>query len=143
MSERRRAGGMGILIVSHLLAERERSDRVYELREGRASLSVIAVAFTREHLRAPLTLALLIAIPAIFVWASASVLGDFARALGGALAGDAASALARAGRRRSSPARWGSSRPPRRTPPTVVSRSPASARPGSRVHGSARRSRSP
>jgi hypothetical protein len=54
---------------------------------------VIAAAFTREHLRAPLTLALLIAIPAIFVWASASVLGDFARALGGSLAGDAASAL--------------------------------------------------
>ena len=52
-----------------------------------------AAAFTREHLRAPLTLALLIAIPAAFVWAAASVLGDFARALGGELAGDAASAL--------------------------------------------------
>jgi ABC-type multidrug transport system ATPase subunit len=36
MSERRRDNGMGILIVSHLLAERERLDRVYELREGRA-----------------------------------------------------------------------------------------------------------
>jgi ABC-type multidrug transport system ATPase subunit len=35
MSERRRNGGMGILIVSHLLAERERLDRMYELREGR------------------------------------------------------------------------------------------------------------
>lgn len=35
MSERRRDGGMGILIVSHLLAERERLDRLYELREGR------------------------------------------------------------------------------------------------------------
>ena len=52
-----------------------------------------ALAFTREHLRTPLTLAMLIAIPATFVWASADVLGDFARALGGDLAGDAAAAL--------------------------------------------------
>jgi ABC-2 type transport system ATP-binding protein len=36
MSERRRDAGMGILIVSHLLAERERLDRVYELRNGQA-----------------------------------------------------------------------------------------------------------
>jgi ABC-2 type transport system ATP-binding protein len=35
MSGRRRDAGMGILIVSHLLAERERLDRMYELREGR------------------------------------------------------------------------------------------------------------
>ncbi len=35
MSEQRRATGMGVLIVSHLIAERERLDRVYELREGR------------------------------------------------------------------------------------------------------------
>jgi ABC-type multidrug transport system ATPase subunit len=35
MAERRRADGMGILIVSHLLAERERLTRIYELREGR------------------------------------------------------------------------------------------------------------
>ncbi|MDQ2896122.1 MAG: ABC transporter ATP-binding protein [Actinomycetota bacterium] len=34
MSERRRDQGMGIMIVSHLLAERERLDRVYELRDG-------------------------------------------------------------------------------------------------------------
>lgn len=34
MSEARRDGGMGILIVSHLLAERERLDRLYELCEG-------------------------------------------------------------------------------------------------------------
>ena len=38
MAERRRAEGMGILIVSHLLAERERLTRVYELREGQAML---------------------------------------------------------------------------------------------------------
>jgi ABC-type multidrug transport system ATPase subunit len=36
MSERRRDQGMGILIVSHLLAERERLDRVYELHDGQA-----------------------------------------------------------------------------------------------------------
>jgi len=37
MSERRREQGMGILIVSHLIAERERLDRVYELRDGTTS----------------------------------------------------------------------------------------------------------
>jgi len=35
MAERRRRDGMAILIVSHLLAERERLTRVYELRDGR------------------------------------------------------------------------------------------------------------
>jgi ABC-2 type transport system ATP-binding protein len=35
MSERRRQNGMAILIVSHLLAERDRLSRVYELRDGR------------------------------------------------------------------------------------------------------------
>lgn len=36
MSEHRRDEGMGILIVSHFLAERERLDRVYTLADGRA-----------------------------------------------------------------------------------------------------------
>jgi hypothetical protein len=49
--------------------------------------------FVREQLRAPLTLALLILVPVGFVMASAGVLSDFATALGGALAGDAAAAL--------------------------------------------------
>jgi len=49
--------------------------------------------FAREQLRAPFTLVLLVAVPAIFVAASASVLSDFADALGGSLAGNAASAL--------------------------------------------------
>lgn len=35
MAERRRRDGMGILIVSHLLAERERLTRIYEVRDGR------------------------------------------------------------------------------------------------------------
>jgi ABC-2 type transport system ATP-binding protein len=38
MAERRRAEGMGILIVSHLLAERERLNRIYELRDGRCEV---------------------------------------------------------------------------------------------------------
>lgn len=38
MAERRRAHGMGILIVSHLLAERERLTRIYELRDGRCEV---------------------------------------------------------------------------------------------------------
>jgi ABC-2 type transport system ATP-binding protein len=37
MAERRRADGMAILIVSHLLAERDRLTRVYELRDGEAA----------------------------------------------------------------------------------------------------------
>ena len=36
MTERRRDQGMGILIVSHMITERERLDRVYELRDGQA-----------------------------------------------------------------------------------------------------------
>jgi ABC-type multidrug transport system ATPase subunit len=38
LAERRRARGMGILIVSHLLAERERLTRIYELRDGRSEV---------------------------------------------------------------------------------------------------------
>jgi len=49
--------------------------------------------FLREHLRARLTLAMLVAIPALFVLVSSSVLGEFAAALGGSAAGDSASAL--------------------------------------------------
>ena len=49
--------------------------------------------FAREQLRAPFTLALLIAVPALFVIAAASALSQFADALGGKLAGGAAVAL--------------------------------------------------
>lgn len=35
MAERRRRNGMAILIISHLLAERDRLTRIYELRDGR------------------------------------------------------------------------------------------------------------
>lgn len=37
MAERRRDAGMGILIVSHLLSERDRLDRIYTLRDGETS----------------------------------------------------------------------------------------------------------
>lgn len=52
-----------------------------------------AAAFTREHLRAPLTLVLLIWIPVFFVLIFATVLGDFATALGGTLASQSATAI--------------------------------------------------
>ena len=50
-------------------------------------------AFVREHLRAPLTLVLLVAIPTFFVLIFASVLGDFAKALGGTLGSQSATAI--------------------------------------------------
>lgn len=53
----------------------------------------IGSAFVREHLRTPLTLVMLVAIPAFFVLIFASVLGDFAEALGGTLAGRSATAI--------------------------------------------------
>lgn len=52
-----------------------------------------AAAFLREHMRAPLTLTLLLGIPAFFVLVFASVLGDFAKALGGMLASQSATAI--------------------------------------------------
>lgn len=52
-----------------------------------------AACFVREHLRAPFTLLLLLSIPALFVLVFASVLGQFARALGGTMAGASATAI--------------------------------------------------
>lgn len=52
-----------------------------------------ALIFTREQLRAPLTIALLIGLPALFVVLASDVLGEFADALGGSLLADAATAL--------------------------------------------------
>lgn len=52
-----------------------------------------AASFAREHLRTPLTLVLLLAIPVFFVLIFASVLGEFADALGGTLAQRAATAI--------------------------------------------------
>jgi ABC-2 type transport system ATP-binding protein len=39
MAEQRRQRGMSILVISHLLAERERLTRVYELRDGRCEVA--------------------------------------------------------------------------------------------------------
>jgi len=49
--------------------------------------------FAREQLRAPMTLALLVAIPAFFVLIFAGVLGEFSRALGGTLQTRGATAI--------------------------------------------------
>lgn len=53
----------------------------------------ISAAFVREHMRAPLTLVLLTAIPVFFVLIFASVLGEFAKALGGTLMSQSATAI--------------------------------------------------
>lgn len=53
----------------------------------------LPVDFVREHLRAPLTLALLCAIPIFFVLIFASVLSEFASALGGSLIARAATSI--------------------------------------------------
>lgn len=50
-------------------------------------------AFVREQLRQPLTLVLLVLIPAVFVTASVAVLSEFAAALGGEVSGGSAGAL--------------------------------------------------
>lgn len=39
MSAARRASGMGILVISHLLAERQRFDRIYDLADGRCVIA--------------------------------------------------------------------------------------------------------
>jgi hypothetical protein len=52
-----------------------------------------SLAFTREHLRTPFTLILLIGIPVFFVFIFAGVVGEFAEALGGTLAGQGATAI--------------------------------------------------
>jgi hypothetical protein len=52
-----------------------------------------STSFLREQIRAPLNLFLLIAVPTFFVLIFASVVGDFARALGGDLAAESATAI--------------------------------------------------
>lgn len=51
------------------------------------------VSFTREQLRAPFTLVLLVAVPVLFVVSAAGALNQFAHALGGSLAGNVAAGL--------------------------------------------------
>lgn len=58
-----------------------------------SGLVPMTTSFTREHLRTPLTLALLFVIPVFFVLIFASVLGEFAKALGGTLAERSATAI--------------------------------------------------
>jgi hypothetical protein len=58
-----------------------------------SALTEVSGSFVREQIRAPLTLVLLIAIPAFFVLIFASVLGEFSKALGGTLASQSATAI--------------------------------------------------
>ena len=58
-----------------------------------SALAEVGGSFVREHLRAPLTLVLLVGIPVFFVLIFANVLGEFAAALGGTLAGRSATAI--------------------------------------------------
>ncbi len=57
------------------------------------AIASVSGSFVREHLRTPLTLTLLVGIPIFFVLIFASVLGEFAEALGGTLAGNASTAI--------------------------------------------------
>ena len=57
------------------------------------AFAAVSGSFVREHLRTPLTLTLLVAIPIFFVLIFASVLGEFAKALGGTLEGSASTAI--------------------------------------------------
>ena len=55
--------------------------------------SAVTLSFTREQLRTPLTMVLLVAIPAFFVLIFANVLGQFSEALGGTLATRSATSI--------------------------------------------------
>jgi hypothetical protein len=57
------------------------------------AFAVTSREFVREQLRAPLTLVLLVAIPAFFVLIFANVLGTFSKALGGTLQTQSATAI--------------------------------------------------
>jgi hypothetical protein len=57
------------------------------------TFAAVSGSFVSEHMRTPLTLTLLVAIPVFFVLIFASVLGEFADALGGTLEGSASSAI--------------------------------------------------
>jgi hypothetical protein len=58
-----------------------------------SDFAVVSSNFAREQLRAPLTLVLLVVIPAFFVLIFAGVLGEFAKALGGTLAARSATSI--------------------------------------------------
>ena len=62
-----------------------------------SAFAAVGGSFVREHLRAPLTLAMLVVIPVFFVLIFASVLGEFAKALGGTMSGTGATSAISAG----------------------------------------------
>jgi hypothetical protein len=63
------------------------------MRRQLAHAGSTSVLFAREHLRARLTLSMIVVLPPLFVIAAASVLTPFAEALGGNVAGHQAAAL--------------------------------------------------
>ena len=63
------------------------------MRAGVRGITLTSWYFLREQLRAPLTLALLVVLPILFVVTASSVLSDFSRALGGDAPAHAATAL--------------------------------------------------
>lgn len=58
-----------------------------------SALAETSGSFLREQIRAPLNLFLLVAVPIFFVLIFASVVGDFAKALGGTLASESATSI--------------------------------------------------
>jgi hypothetical protein len=58
-----------------------------------SALALTSTRFVREQLRAPLTLVMLVVIPAFFVLIFANVLGQFSKALGGSLMTRSATAI--------------------------------------------------
>ena len=56
-------------------------------------MPILALHFTREQLRTPFVLVLLLTLPALFVWWTGDVLSEFAQALGGEELGARATAL--------------------------------------------------
>jgi hypothetical protein len=58
-----------------------------------SGFAAVSGSFVREQLRAPLTLVLLVTIPAFFILIFAGVLGEFAKALGGTLEARSATAI--------------------------------------------------
>ena len=58
-----------------------------------SAFAQVSGRFVTEHLRAPMTFVLLILTPIFFVLIFANVLGDFAKALGGTLLGQSATAI--------------------------------------------------
>jgi hypothetical protein len=83
MSERPRAAGMGILVVSHLLPRAPGSPASTSCATECARSCDAHRHLRPEGLRAPFVLALLVPVPVALVVSAAGTLSDFAGPLGG------------------------------------------------------------